>query len=52
MITKFDTSSVEGATSKGGGGKIMLLVAVLIGGFLVYKFILKPKMDKKNQEEQ
>ena len=50
MITKFDTSSVQGTTSR-GGGKIMLLVAVLVGGFLVYKFILKPKMDKKNQEE-
>lgn len=50
MITKFETSSV-GGESKGGSNTLLILLGVAVAGFLVYKFVLKPRMNK-NEEEQ
>ena len=47
MITKFETA--VGGTKK--GSNTLLMVAVLvIGGFLVYKYVIKPKAN--NDENQ
>lgn len=52
MITKFDTSGMNDGGSKKGGIGIVTIIGVLVAGFLVYKFVLKPRMDKnKNQNE-
>jgi LPXTG-motif cell wall-anchored protein len=49
MITQFDTSTST-PKSGGKGNSMLLLVGVLVGGFLLYKFVIKPKMDKSNEE--
>ena len=53
MITKFDTTSTTpGTSSKGGGNKVMLLLGIAVGGFLLWKFVIKPKMDKDKLNEE
>jgi hypothetical protein len=55
MISNFSTPSIasSGSSSAGGKDKTVLFIALLIGGFLVYKFIIKPEMDKqKNQADE
>lgn len=48
MIAKFETAA--GGTKK--GSSTLLMVAVLvIGGFLVYKYVIKPKQ-ANNDENQ
>jgi hypothetical protein len=51
MITKFDTSG--GGTSSGSGsGKgmgIMTWLLIGVAAYAGYRFILKPYLDKKNQ---
>jgi hypothetical protein len=50
MISKFNTPSMSasaGGTS-GGTDKTILFVGLLLGGFLLWKFVIKPEMDKKN----
>ncbi len=49
MITQFDTSSAP--KSKGGGSKVLMLIGLAVGGFLLYKYVIKPKLDEKNKEE-
>jgi hypothetical protein len=52
MITNFSTPSIStGTTSSGSGSsdKTILIVALLLGGFLLYKFVIKPEMDKQKQ---
>lgn len=48
MITKFDTSQVT--PGKPGSSKLMLYVALAVGGFLLYKYVIKPKLDKDNED--
>ena len=50
MITQFDTSSV-GAKKSGGGSKILMFAVLAVGGFLVWKYVIKPKMDAKKDED-
>jgi hypothetical protein len=52
MITNFSTPSLSSGTSSSGSGssdKTILIVAILLGGFLLYKFVIKPEMDKQKQ---
>lgn len=50
MVTKFNT----GGSAGGGGSTKMLLTLALvgIGGFLAYKFVIKPYLDKKKTEDE
>jgi hypothetical protein len=59
MIKVFDTTPMNGnggnggATPKKGGMNTLLVVgALLVGGYLVYRYVLKPKMDAKKEQEQ
>jgi hypothetical protein len=59
MIKVFDTTPMNGNGGNGGGtpkkgGMNTLLVvgALLVGGYLVYRYVLKPKMDAKKEQEQ
>ena len=49
MISKFTTPSMSASsgTSTGGTDKTILFVGLLLGGFLLWKFVIKPEMDKK-----
>ena len=51
MISNFNTPSLantgSGSTGSGKGDKTIMLIAVLLGGFLLYKFVIKPEMDKQ-----
>lgn len=48
MIATFDTPKIGGQS---GNYNAILWVAVLgIGGFLVWKYMIKPAMDKKKEE--
>lgn len=53
MISNFNTPSMTPSGAGSGSGKsdkTIMLVAILLGGFLLYKFVIKPEMDKqKNQ---
>ena len=55
MIAKFDTNSGGGssssASSKGGDNTLLYLAVAVVGGYLVWRYIIKPSMDKKKQEE-
>ncbi len=54
MIKKFDTNFGGGSasTSSGSSSKgIITLIVVVAIGFLGYKFIVKPMLDKKNSDE-
>ena len=49
MITQFDTS---GATSKKvGSSKLLMLVGLGVGGFLLWKYVIKPKMDENKEDK-
>jgi len=50
MITYFNTQSLSGVKPNAGSGKsdkTILIVALLLGGFLLYKFVIKPEMEKQ-----
>jgi hypothetical protein len=52
MITNFNTPSLAPTGSTGGSGKsdkTIMFIALLLGGFLLYKFVIKPEMDKQKQ---
>jgi hypothetical protein len=50
MISKFTTPSMSASAggATGGTDKTILFVGLLLGGFLLWKFVIKPEMDKKN----
>ena len=47
MVTKFDTTPVSN-----GSNKIFLIGGLLLFGFLAYRFIIKPRMDKAKEEQK
>lgn len=51
MITKFNTppmgSGSTGGSTSGGSDKLVYLAIALVGIYVVYRFIIKPEMDKK-----
>jgi hypothetical protein len=53
MITKFDTATSSAKSGSGGSMKnIVLLAVVLVGGYLVWKYVLnKPKEQPKKDLE-
>lgn len=54
MITTFDTSGAGSAPSgsKGGSNKLILIVVAAGALYLGYKFVVKPYLDKRNNNEQ
>jgi peptidoglycan/LPS O-acetylase OafA/YrhL len=52
MIKKFDTSfnSTSSATSSGTSGIVKLVLVVGLA-YLGYRFIVKPMLDKKKQQD-
>jgi len=52
MISNFSTPSMASTgagSSAGKSDKTIMLVAIVLGGFLLYKFVIKPEMDKQKQ---
>ena len=53
MVTTFNTSAPTTTGESGKGGNTLLIVLGLaVAGFLVYRYVIKPQMDKKNQQEK
>jgi preprotein translocase subunit SecG len=56
MIRKFDTSFGGGtsgsSTSSGSNKGIITLIMVVAVGFVAYKFVVKPMLDKRNNENK
>lgn len=52
MITKFDTSTSGATTSKGGGKSIITFIIIAAAAYAGYRFVLKPYLDKRNNNEQ
>ena len=48
MITNFNTPQVGG--SKGGGMSITTVILLLAGAYVAYRFVIKPMLDKKSEE--
>lgn len=54
MIAKFETSPASAGTGTGtgkGSNTILIILGIAIAGFVVYKFVIKPAMDKKKEEQ-
>lgn len=50
MVTTFNTASAN--TSKSGNGTgIIVFVGLIIAGVLVYKYVIKPMIDKDKEEQ-
>lgn len=51
MITNFNTPSASASTGKGSNTLVYLIIGAVVL-YLGYRYIIKPEMDKKKQEEQ
>jgi hypothetical protein len=59
MIAKFDTmgsgsgnSNVGGSSAPSKGSNSLLYLGIaIVGGYLLYTYVIKPQMDKKKAEE-
>jgi hypothetical protein len=53
MIQKIKTPAFQptnmGSTPKAGADKTLMIGMLLLGGFLLYKFVIKPEMEKQNR---
>ena len=50
MVAKFDTNG--GGSSESKGGNTLLYVGIaLVAGYSIYRYVIKPEMDKKKLEE-
>ena len=51
MITKFETGSLPNQGGAKSSNTLLYIVVGALGVFLLYKYVLKPEMDK-NKEKQ
>ena len=51
MITTFETPAPATSTGK-GSNTLLIVLGLAVAGFLVYRFVIKPKMDKKQEEQK
>ena len=51
MVTKFDTSGASKSSGGAGSSKLLLYLGLAVGGFLLYKYVIKPKLDAKKDED-
>lgn len=49
MISKLSTPSLESASKSSGASsnKLLWIAGLFVGGFLLYRFVIKPEMDKQ-----
>lgn len=49
MISNFNTPSMSASSgsSSGGTDKTILIIGLALAGFLLYKFVIKPEMEKR-----
>ena len=57
MVTKFETGgSGAGDSTPSTGGKsnntLWIVLGLAVAGFLVYKFVIKPRQEAKAKEEK
>jgi hypothetical protein len=50
MISKFNTNSPSGST--GSSKTIFIIGGLLIAGYLVYRFVIKPRQEKEKEKEK
>ena len=57
MITEFNTtpapapSSTPGATTSGGGDKLIIIAVVLVAGYFAYKYLIQKPAEKEKENE-
>tara|TARA_R110001606_G_C14905280_1_gene594570 strand:- start:98 stop:256 length:159 start_codon:yes stop_codon:yes gene_type:complete len=51
MVTKFNTSKSMASGTNTGGSKLFLFLGLAVGGFLLYKYVIKPKLDANKDED-
>ena len=53
MVTKFNTPPMSGGSSQSSGSgnsdKLVYIAIALVGAYLVYRYVIKPEMDKKTK---
>jgi hypothetical protein len=54
MVATFNTTGAGApATTGKNGNTLMIVLGLAVAGFLVYRFVLKPRMDaNKNKQEK
>jgi|688.fasta_scaffold1596127_1 hypothetical protein len=53
MVTKFNTTAPAGTSTSGGSSKTLLIVLGLaLAGFLVYRYVIKPRQEKKQEDKK
>jgi|LakMenE18May11ns_1017448.scaffolds.fasta_scaffold9466791_2 hypothetical protein len=53
MITTFNTPAHIGSEASGKkSNTLFIALGLAVAGFLAYRFVIKPMMDKKNQEQK
>lgn len=53
MVTTFNTPAPVGGEGSGKKSNTLLIVlGIAVAGFLAYRFVIKPMMDKKKQEQK
>jgi hypothetical protein len=52
MIARFDTNGGGSSSAPSKGSNTLLYIGLaLVGGYLLYSYVIKPQMDKKKAEE-
>lgn len=54
MVTEFNTTALATSSQAGeakGSNTVLIILGLAVAGFLVYKFVIKPAQDKKQQEQ-
>lgn len=52
MVTTFDTSSAPtGQGQSKGSNTILIVLGLAISGYLLYRFVIKPKMEKDKEKQ-
>ena len=50
MIAKFNTSGIN-TDSKKGSNTLLLIAALALAGFLVYKYVIVPRQQQEEQNQ-
>jgi hypothetical protein len=52
MIAKFNTPAPTGGGEAKGGNTLLYIGIAVVGGYLLYRYVVKPYLDKKKAESE